>query len=306
VILLWGTSGDDPLNAVLGSLRRREARFAFLDQRDVLDTTVELTAGPHLGGTVRVGQRSIALDEVTAIYMRQYEARKLPDVLAAGEAGLAHVGQVETALWSFCEVADACVVNRPSAMATNASKPYQSALIRATGFLVPPTLLTTDPAAAREFWQRHGTVIYKSVSSVRSIVSRLGPDDAGRLDDLGACPIQLQAFVPGQDIRVHVVGDDVFASAVDSGADDYRYASRQGSSVDMQAYELPAEVAALCRRLAKKLDFMLAGIDLRRTPDGRWYCFEVNPSPSYTFYQQFTCQPISETLTQLLVDAPKS
>jgi hypothetical protein len=39
------------------------------------------------------------------------------------------------------------------------------------------------------------------------------------------------------------------------------------------------------------------------TPDGEWYCLEVNPSPAFTFYQRKTYQPISETFTQLLVDS---
>jgi D-alanine-D-alanine ligase-like ATP-grasp enzyme len=28
----------------------------------------------------------------------------------------------------------------------------------------------------------------------------------------------------------------------------------------------------------------VAGIDLRRTPSGEWYCFEVNPSPAYSWF----------------------
>ena len=58
-------------------------------------------------------------------------------------------------------------------MASNNSKPYQALLIQALGFAVPETLVTTDPDAVLAFWQRHGTVVYKSNSGIRSIVSRL-------------------------------------------------------------------------------------------------------------------------------------
>jgi hypothetical protein len=27
-----------------------------------------------------------------------------------------------------------------------------------------------------------------------------------------------------------------------------------------------------------------AGIDLRRTPAGEWFCFEVNPSPAFSWF----------------------
>jgi glutathione synthase/RimK-type ligase-like ATP-grasp enzyme len=295
-------TGDDPLSAVIASLERRNERFALIDQRDILDTTVELTAGPRLGGTITVRGRSTSLDEVGAVYLRQYDARKLPDVVDGGPAAAARVASIETALWSWAEHTDAQVFNRPSAMASNSSKPYQAAIIQAVGFATPPTLITTDPAAARAFWQRHGSLIYKSVSSVRSVVSRLAPGDEARLGDVVTCPTQFQKYIPGHDVRVHVVGDDVFPSLVESGADDYRYASQQGSTLEMSACTLPDDVLARCRALSARLRLPLAGIDLRITPGGEWYCFEVNPSPSFTFYQRRTYQPISETFTQLLID----
>ncbi len=45
----------------------------------------------------------------------------------------------------------------------------------------------------------------------------------------------------------------------------------------------------------------LAGIDLRHTPEDEWYCFEVNPSPAFPYYEQWTDQPIASTLAQLLI-----
>ena len=305
MILLWGMSGDEPLTAVTASLHRRNEPYALIDQRDILDTTVELTIGPTLGGTVKVRGESISLDDVGAVYLRQYDARQLPDVVEAGDAGAARGAAVETALWSWTEHTEAHVFNRPSAMASNGSKPYQAAIIQAVGLATPPTLITTDPDAAREFWHRHGTVIYKSVSSVRSIVSRLAPGDTDRLDDVVTCPTQLQKYIAGHDVRVHVVGDDVFPARIESGADDYRYATRQGSSVEMTACTLPADILARCIEVSARLRLPLAGIDLRVTPDGEWYCLEVNPSPAFTFYQRNTYQPISETFTQLLVDSAR-
>jgi D-alanine-D-alanine ligase-like ATP-grasp enzyme len=49
------------------------------------------------------------------------------------------------------------------------------------------------------------------------------------------------------------------------------------------------------------MKLIVAGIDLRHTPAGKWYCFEVNPSPGFTYYQAATHQPIDEAIAQLLV-----
>jgi glutathione synthase/RimK-type ligase-like ATP-grasp enzyme len=303
MILLWGIPSDDPLRSVEQALHRAGAPFAFLDQRAVLDTEVELIVDGEVAGNLRVGDQRIDLGEVTAAYLRPLEIRRMPAVAQAGanSAEERHALNVEDALISWAELTPARVLNRFSAMATNTSKPYQAALIRDCGFTVPETLITTDPEAIRELHARHGEVIYKSVSGTRSIVSRLGPEQMTRLDDLHWCPTQFQEYIPGIDHRVHVVGEEVFACEIHSTADDFRYAARQGGATEMHACELPEECAARCRTLAAYLGLPFAGIDLRRTPDGDWCCFEVNPSPGFTYFQEATGQRIDEAVARDLM-----
>ena len=188
-------------------------------------------------------------------------------------------------------------------MASNNSKPYQLALIAAAGFLVPDTLVTTDPAAVVRFQQRRGSLIYKSVSGVRSIVSRLASTDDEVLASVANCPTQFQEYIPGSDVRVHVAGSTVIATEIVSNADDYRYASRVKGDVAMAPVELPSDFAERCRYLVRGLGLSLAGIDFRRTPEGRWYCLEVNPSPGFTYFEATTGQPISAAVADLLISA---
>ena len=48
------------------------------------------------------------------------------------------------------------------------------------------------------------------------------------------------------------------------------------------------------------LGLVFAGIDLRRATDGDWYCFEVNPSPRFSYYQQSTGQLIDLAVARYL------
>ena len=302
MILLWGLPGDGPLRAVHASLlARREAVFLF-DQHAIKTAALDLVVGNTVQGTLRIGDDAIALESITAVYARPYDVRQLPVLQEAGlhsplwQHGLA----IDDALQAWVEVTPAFVINRPSAMASNSSKPYQAALIRTAGLDVPDSLVTTDPDAALAFHDLHGSVIYKSTSGVRSIVSRLDVSRRERLDDICNCPTQFQQYVAGTDFRVHVVGDTVFSSEIVSDADDYRYAGRSGHSIDIRACTLEPELVERCCRLAAALGLPFAGIDLRRTRSGRWYCFEVNPSPGFTFYQEATGQKIAETVASLL------
>ena len=102
---------------------------------------------------------------------------------------------------------------------------------------------------------------------------------------------------------MHVVGDEAFAVIVDSDAVDYRYAREEvGVDARLSPYRLDDDVAARCLALAADLDLPFAGIDLKLAPDGRCVCFEVNPSPGFSWYEQETGLPIARALARWLLD----
>ena len=210
--------------------------------------------------------------------------------------------EADTALMIALDDLPCRVVNRTGGGMSNNSKPHQIQLIARAGLQVPPTLVTNDPAAVEAFHRDHGQLIYKSASGIRSIVRRLDAGHMARLDLLRHGPAQFQALVRGCDVRVHTVGEQLFATRVRSDATDYRYAGREGATIEMEPAELPAEIAAACRRVTRNLGLLHGGIDLRQTPEGAWYCFEVNPCPGFLFYERNTGQPISRALAELLRD----
>jgi glutathione synthase/RimK-type ligase-like ATP-grasp enzyme len=301
LVLLWGLSTERPLAAVRDELLSLGVPTFTVDQHAVLDTEIRLNVGRDLEGAIRVAKdRWIDLSEVSAVYMRPYDSRRVSAVTRDGPDSTAsrHALAVDHVMASWSEITCALVVNRLRAMATNDSKPYQLGQIRSSGFAVPETLVTTDPSAVQDFWEQHREVIYKSVSGTRSRVARLRHEHRERLANVAFCPTQFQRYIPGTDHRVHVVGDDVFASEVISEADDYRYPGQHW--VEIHARHLPWNVEERCRLLSVALQLPVAGIDLRRTPEGDWYCFEVNPSPAFTYYESRTGQPIGRAVANLL------
>ena len=308
MILLWGLSGDSPLAKVRAALGRREAAVAFIDQRAVLETEIELTVDGTVEGVVRTPDRVIPLDQVTAAYVRPYSSTQLPAIERAGiySAAWRHALGIDDALLTWADLAPADIVNRPAAMASNNAKPYQALFIQAAGFDIPATLVTTDPDAVREFWAEHTEIIYKSVSGVRSVVAKLEARHDQRLERVRWCPTQFQQYIRGPDYRVHVIGDEVFACEICSTATDYRYASQQGHDIEIRPYQLPREVSDRCRALSRSLGLNVTGIDLRRDPEGRWYCFEANPSPAFTYYQAASNLPIDEAIADFLVAGPRA
>ena len=228
MILLWGVAEDQPLAAVARVLERSRARVVFVNQREVFSTSVEIGVDYEVEGRVTLGSRTFDLHTVTAAYIRPYETYAVSDCVGSRtNSDWEHAARCDQLLWASADVAPSLIVNRPASMAASISKPYQQGSLVASGFLVPDTLITTDPDAVREFSERHEIVIYKSVGSVRSIVTRLDRKDSDRLKNVVCCPTQFQEYVPGTDYRVHVVGERVFATRVMSTADDYRYAEHE-------------------------------------------------------------------------------
>jgi RimK-like ATP-grasp domain len=244
----------------------------------------------------------IDLSRISGVFVRYVEgAAHAPMSAVRPELESAALAECQAGVTSFLEHFPRAVANRCNPSLSNQSKPYQSCLIRAAGFSIPETFITSDPDAARAFIAEYdGDVIFKSLSAVRSIVRRPSTRDIERLPLLRECPVQFQRYVPGDNIRVHVVGDEVFATRARSEAVDYRYAKQQGCALEMEPADLPAHVQASCISLSRTLGLLLTGIDLKETPDGEYFCFEVNTSPGFIFYESHTGQPISTALVELL------
>lgn len=299
MILLAGLPGEAPVAAVAQALDQRGTPFLMLDQRQAALAVLEIAGAGGVvsgrlalpdGGTVLVG-------DLRAIYARQHDATQLPEMRALGATGIAAARRLDAALLLLQDLAPCLVVNRPAAQASNRVKPHQARLIRAMGFSVPETLVTNDAETVRAFHARHGRVVFKSASAIRSIVRELDAAALARLSMLVHCPVQFQALVAGFDVRVHVVGDQAFATRADSAVIDYRYGA---GGTRLQPFTLPDDVAARCVALAAALNLPLCGIDLKHTPDGDWVCFEANPQPAFSWFDVAEGAPIAGAVAALL------
>ena len=88
---------------------------------------------------------------------------------------------------------------------------------------------------------------------------------------------------------------------VDSSAVDYRYAADQvGEAAELEPVDLDEDVATRCRDLTRDLGLLVSGVDLRLSPEHPPVCFEVNPSPGYSYYELSTGQPIADAIARLL------
>ena len=313
MILVCGLMADAVVELMCARLQDLGLDYFFLDERrypGAFDLSWDV--GPRgVTGWVSGPERRVALEDVTGVYIRYVEYRDAPE----GEPETAesrptaedeHRAQLvrsefQASLMQLADILPCTVVNRGRASISNDSKLWQGFVARTFGLHTPKTLATTDPDAARAFYEAcNRRVIFKSLSSIRSIVRPVDEEGLGRLDLLRNCPTQFQECVDGVDVRVHTVDQEVFVTRIVSEASDYRYAGKQGAEIEIEPTEIPDDIAAACIGVTKALGLVVSGIDLRLTPDGRYYFFEANPSPGFIFYERATRQPISEAIARLL------
>ena len=309
MILIAGIPSEAPVTLALEAAEEAGIEHMLLDQRRHMACSLRLEFDPFGGwhGTLSTEDGVVHLSSICGIYARLMDESYLPDVrdTKQGSPERERARSFHSLLHSWLDIAQGRVANRPQPMASNMSKTYQASIIRQCGFQIPQTLVTNDPERVVEFAaecaKTGDEIIYKSVSGARSIVQTYEAADRSRLHRIRWCPTQFQRKVKGRDIRVHVVGDQCFAVAVESEATDYRYALRQtGNDAELAAIDIPALLARRCAELALRLNLPFCGIDLRNTPSGDYVCFEVNPSPAYSYYEGRTGVPIARALVHWL------
>jgi hypothetical protein len=206
------------------------------------------------------------------------------------------------AMHGYLDRVDARVANRPSAGVSNVNKLVHLLEVGACGFAIPEAHILGDPARARALVTADGSWINKSCSSIKTRSAAVEPALWARLDRLAVCPSLFQRRVRGPDVRVHVVGDELFPEKIVSQQVDYRYRDpafpRAEFSHDVV---VPPEVARACREYCRRQRLLFAGIDFKISDaDGIWYVLESNPMPGYEPYDRRQDRRISRALLALL------
>jgi glutathione synthase/RimK-type ligase-like ATP-grasp enzyme len=303
MIILCGIPSETPVAMVAEQLHRMSIPYVLFNQRRFEDTEMRLAiSAGNIMGHIELDGGSYRLEDIAGIYLRLMDDRLLPELKDEPQDSpkRRYCRSLHDLLVRWCEMTPSRVVNRSSAMSSNFSKPYQAQLIRKYGFSIPETLITNDPNIAADFYKKHDRVIYKSISGIRSIVNTFQAEDLKKLNKIIWCPVQFQEFVEGIDVRVHVVDSKVFGTALKSEATDYRYAHQQGFTTELREIDVPENIATACINLTRSLGLVFSGIDLRITTNGQVYCFEINPSPAFSYYEVNTGQPIARAVATYL------
>lgn len=200
-------------------------------------------------------------------------------------------------------------VNDPAKDQVAHRKVMQLRLAQQLGFDLPDTLITNDPAEAKHFIDSHGyrDVVYKAFSATEDMwreTRRFRPEELNLLDQVKYAPVIFQQYVEAQyDIRITLVGDEIFAAAIHSQETSYPTDFRMDmANAKITPVELPASVQERLRKYRRALGLEYGAVDMRLRPDGKYVFLEINPAGQWLFIEEATQQPIAAAMARLLVD----
>jgi hypothetical protein len=319
VILLVSHAGDDHLAPVLSELDRIGGASVVVDTSQIPASTAMAASHSRDGDRWRLRVEGGNWLDLSACrsgwWRRALPPPRDPRITDPAQAAWA-ANETYEAMAGFWDALPLTWVSPPRAVETSMMKTWQLPAARSAGLDVPDTLVTNDPGEARAFIDRIGLgrVVCKAFSATQEVwreTRLIGEAEYALLDRVALAPVIFQELVPAEvDLRVTVVGEEVFPAAVHSQelpySLDFRLFLEVGAGVRMSPARLPQEVEEGLLRLLKHAGLRYGAIDMRRTPDGRHVFLEVNPSGQWRFVEEVTGQPITAAMARLLTELDRS
>ena len=202
---------------------------------------------------------------------------------------------------------DAFWINNPVNDDMAQRKPYQLKIAQNLGLNIPKTLITNDPMKTMEFVDSlgYGNVIYKSFSATMQAWREtriLKKEEMKLIENVKFAPVIFQQYIDAiYDLRITIIGDQIFPAAIYSQETAYQFDFRMDvNNARIEVVKLPPEIENKLFKFMKRLGLVYGAIDMRLTPDNEYVFFEINPAGQWLFIEQETKQPITKTLANKL------
>ncbi|MEU0198571.1 MULTISPECIES: ATP-grasp ribosomal peptide maturase [unclassified Streptomyces] len=301
------TNLDDPTaDVVISELHGRDVPVVRFDSGDLphaLSVAATITSN-GVAGTLSTPSRSADLSGIRSLYYRRASGFTFPH-LDQQDARFA-IAQARYGLGGILASLPGCrYVNHPHRVGDAEFKPSGLAAAAAAGFRLPRTVITSDPDTARDFVEQYSPVIYKPLSaplyridgvSCTVAVAEVRADDIDEAVS-GSAHLFQQRVDKAADVRVTVIGDQVFAVRIDSDLLDWR--TDYGRLRYSVAQPPPGVTEALHAYLAH-FGLVFGAFDFAVDGQGQWWFLECNPSGQWYWLEPETGLPMLAAMADLL------
>ncbi|WP_308284236.1 ATP-grasp ribosomal peptide maturase [Streptomyces buecherae] len=298
---------DVTADVVIEELNRRKVPVVRLDPgdfpTDLSVTTLLDTNG--LRGRVRTRTRVADLDTLRSVYWRRPRPYTAPPGLTDQDARWCREEARYGLGGILSSLPGAHYVNHPWRNRDAEYKPAQLAAAARCGFDIPPTLLTNDARAARDFAHEHGPVIYKPLRNTdyhdldgRALTVWV---DEVPLTDLHAGVTQTMHLFQKRvtsvaDLRVTTVGRQIFTVRIEGSPGlDWR---RHYDALSYSLIDTPAHLAKCVHAYLKAFGLVFGAFDFGIDHEGRAWLYQRNENGQFAWFPE----PITGRIVTAVAD----
>ena len=311
-VLIVSTIADVATDDVVRRLSARGAVYTRINTEDYpFSKTLSFAAGmPASGGRLDIDGRSI--EPPTAAWYRRMRTPAKPEAMDSGVYDFCLHETRATLLGSILSFTTRWM-SHPASVWTSEFKPFQLSMATQIGLPIPPTIITNDPGEIRRAFDQFGAMVAKPVrrgyitkdgSNSAIFTSQVLEEHMDQVESARYSPAIYQALIPKRfDVRVTVVGSQLFAVAIDSQSDpaasiDWRLTDNP--ALAHHPLKLPERLADHLLRLMKSLGLSFGAIDLVQKPNGEFVFLEVNPSGQWLWLDRILDLRISDAVADWL------
>ena len=306
-VLIVSTIADVATDEVVRRLAVRGISHQRLNTEDYPFTRT-LAFRPETGEEHWLASDGVPLSVPTAVWYRRLRTPSKPAGMDDGIYTFC-LQENRAALLGSIMGLRARWMSHPAAVWQAEYKPFQLRLAAELGFPIPRTIVTNDPGTVRKAFADFGTMVVKPTrtghvtydgNEFGVFTSRVLEQHLDNLEAARLSPAIYQSLVPKRfDVRVTIVGQHIFAAAIDSQSEpsaitDWRQTSNP--QLPHHSITLPQTIAGRLMRMMESLHLSFGAIDMIQTPSGEYVFLEVNPSGQWLWLDDMLELGISDAV----------
>jgi glutathione synthase/RimK-type ligase-like ATP-grasp enzyme len=256
--------------------------------------------------------KQIPLQEITGAYFRRPALPNLDGKIPPSQIKFAQ-REMETVLSGYFRLIDeAKWLNHPKYIFLSNNKIEQLAVARKIGLNIPNTLITSNKDAMKHFAEKQKSVIAKAVKHgfyafddevYLAFTQQIDDTYLDQIEKYATIPMILQNRIEKEyDIRINVIGDKVFATAILS--QEYPISQLDWRVWDVcekfdlkhKPVKLPVDIEEKCIAINKHFHLGFSAIDMVLSKMGEYIFLELNPNGQWAWIEENTGYPLRDTI----------
>jgi glutathione synthase/RimK-type ligase-like ATP-grasp enzyme len=299
MILIITHKTDFTADFVINKLNHNSIKYKRFNCEDILNYNCSVRINEKLNYSILHENR------FNAVWFRRTQLPEISDLPVNEKIYI--LNEIDSLINNLFAIIDTKWVSHPLFVYKAEDKLFQLKVARDLGFEIPDTLITNSKEELKSFYyEQNGRIIVKPISQTRIenketpsfiFTNKITREQIDKLDNFDLTPCIYQKEIEKEyELRVTVVGDNVFSAAIDSQSDSETKIDWRKKKLTFYKIEIPKPLEYLCVEIVKKLNLSFGAIDLIKSKDGHYIFLEINPNGQWAWIETQTGLNISEAI----------